>query len=106
MELYLYSPISFHGVETDNFILILPLNQMEAFLVQNSLRAVTYNIESKNNSRVPVYQCGMRRSDLQGTCVSKLVSPSNCELVSNANVTLLNAQEALTADVRNRIVPG
>jgi hypothetical protein len=106
VELYLYSPISFHGVETDNFIFTLPLNQTEAFLVQTGLRTVTDNIELKNNSRVPVYQCGMHRSDLQGTCVSKLVSPSNCELVSNANVTLLNAQEALTADVRNRIVPG
>jgi hypothetical protein len=36
----------------------------------------------------------------------KLVSPSNCELISNVNVTLLNAQEALTADISNGIVPG
>jgi hypothetical protein len=64
------SSICYHGVETDNFILTLPLTQTEAFLVQTGLRTVTENIKFRNNSRVPVYQCGISRPALQGTCIN------------------------------------
>ena len=55
-----------------------------------------------SGSRVPMWHAQTRPA----RTLNKLVSPSNCELISNVNVTLLNAQEALTADVSNGIVSG